>query len=101
MGVDFGNPSCGLGRDGGKNRDFKGRQNRKNKMKIISDGMHVSVTGLNDEEYAILIGALREAAKDIETPQLEYTLFYGTDRGAVVRFFNDFWAEDDNLRKRQ
>jgi hypothetical protein len=72
-------------------------------MKITTDGMldEVSITGLKDQEYTILIGALREAAKDIETKSLEYTLFYGADRGAVVQFFNKFWEEDDKLNKSQ
>jgi len=70
-------------------------------MKITTDGMldEVSITGLKDEEYTILIRALREAAKDIENRRSDYTLVYGADRGAVMQFFNKLWEEDGKLNK--
>jgi hypothetical protein len=72
-------------------------------MKITTNGMldEISITGLKDEEYTILVGALREAAKDIATKSPEYIAFYGADRGAVVQFFNRFWEEDGKLSKGQ
>jgi hypothetical protein len=70
-------------------------------MKITTDGMldEVSITGLKDEEYTILIGALREAANEIENKRPDYTLVYGADRGAVVQFLNKLLEEDGKLNK--
>jgi len=61
-------------------------------MNITTDGMRdeVSITGLKDEEYTILIGALREAAKDIENRRPDYTLVYARIEARLCSFSTSF-----------
>lgn len=71
-------------------------------MKIVEEGRmkdRISITGLTEQEYIILVRALTSAASDLNRKGYDYDHFYSEDRATVVSFFNSFLKEDGKLRK--
>jgi hypothetical protein len=63
-------------------------------MKIVTNDLkdQVSVMDLRDEEYTMLLGAVKAAASDLTVKGIAFVVRYGSDRDTMVNFSNKLEA---------